>query len=244
MIKSLYDTFKKWSLTGSVYIISDTHFDDSDCKLMNPNWIPAQDAINILKKNIHKSDTLIHLGDVGNASYLSELKCYKVLITGNHDESPSSYKRTIKEEIYNADIFSSKELKIKLLKENPFCTVNLYESFELHAPFHRWTAKIDNHLFDEIYTGPLFIADRILLSHEPIYGLEEFCLNIHGHVHNGVHKEYNMLSNSYTHINMASDVCDFTPIDLGKEIKNGLISNIPNYHRITIDNAILNPIKE
>ena len=45
MIKSLYDTFKKWSLTGSVYIISDTHFDDSDCKLMNPNWIPAQDAI-------------------------------------------------------------------------------------------------------------------------------------------------------------------------------------------------------
>jgi len=191
MIKSLYETFKKWSATGSVYIISDTHFDDSDCKLMNPNWIPAQDATNILKKNIHKSDTLIHLGDVGDATYLDQLKCYKVLITGNHDV----------------------------------------------------LSKVSDH-FDEIYTGPLFIADRILLSHEPIYGLEEFCLNIHGHVHNGAYKEYNVLSNSYTHINMASDVCNFTPIDLGKEIKNGLISNIPNYHRITIDNAILNPIKE
>lgn len=191
MINSLYDKFKPWSANGSIYIISDTHFDDSDCKLMNPEWIPAKDAADILKKNIHKSDTLIHLGDVGDATYLDQLKCYKVLITGNHDI----------------------------------------------------LGKISDH-FDEIYTGPLFIADRILLSHEPIYGLEEFCINIHGHVHNGIHKEYNMLSNSYTHINMASDVCNFMPIDLGKEIKNGLISNIPNYHRITIDNAILNPIKE
>ena len=240
----LYPCFKHWLEYDSIKIISDTHFDDSDCKYMNPNWILPEEHMKILKKELNKQTVLIHLGDVGNVSYLNELKCYKVLITGNHDKSPSSYKRTIKEEIYNADIFSSKELKIKLLKENPFCTVDLYESFELHAPFHRWIAKIDNHLFDEIYTGPLFIADRILLSHEPIYGLEEFCVNIHGHVHNGAYKEYNVLSNNYTHINMASDVCDFTPIDLGKEIKNGLISNIPNYHRITIDNAILNPIKE
>ena len=37
--------------------------------------------------------------------------------------------------------------------------------------------------FDEIYTGPLFIAEKILLSHEPVYGLS-WCLNIHGHDHN------------------------------------------------------------
>lgn len=35
-------------------------------------------------------------------------------------------------------------------------------------------------LFDEIYSGPLFISDIILLSHEPVYGLP-WCLNIHGH---------------------------------------------------------------
>lgn len=32
MIASLYQVFRHWSDNGSVYIISDTHFDDSDCK--------------------------------------------------------------------------------------------------------------------------------------------------------------------------------------------------------------------
>ena len=35
MIPTLYEKFKPWSEKGSVYIISDTHFDDSDCKLMS-----------------------------------------------------------------------------------------------------------------------------------------------------------------------------------------------------------------
>lgn len=39
----------------------------------------------------------------------------------------------------------------------------------------------------EIYTCPLFIADKILLSHEPVHGLT-WCLNIHGHDHNNVEK--------------------------------------------------------
>lgn len=50
MIKSLYPQFQKWSATGSVYIISDTHFDDSDCKFMDPNWISPQEHIEKLKK--------------------------------------------------------------------------------------------------------------------------------------------------------------------------------------------------
>ena len=186
MIKSLYKEYaERWSGTGSVYIISDTHFDDSDCKMMDPMWLPPQTHITILKDKIHKPDTLIHLGDVGDASYLNELKCYKVLITGNHDilSKMTSY-------------------------------------------------------FDEIYTGPLFIADRILLSHEPIYRLEDFCINIHGHNHSGVHFTYVEELNRYTHINMASNVCNYIPMNLGQQIKNGLLSNIPNYHRITIDNAI------
>ena len=40
-------------------------------------------------------------------------------------------------------------------------------------------------IFDEIYEGPLFISEKILLSHEPVYGLS-WCLNIHGHDHNGI----------------------------------------------------------
>ena len=51
MISSLYDKFKPWSATGSVYIISDTHFDDSDCKLMDPNWITPQEHMEIIKQD-------------------------------------------------------------------------------------------------------------------------------------------------------------------------------------------------
>lgn len=183
MIESLYPQFQRWSVTGSIWIISDTHFDDSDCKLMSPDWITPQEHMKILKEKIHKLDTLIHLGDVGNPNYLDELKCYKVLITGNHDV----------------------------------------------------LSKVASH-FDEVYTGPLFIADRILLSHEPIYGLGAFCINIHGHMHdNGEDNFY--YTNTYNHINLASNVYNYQVFNLGKEIKNGLLSQIKNYHRCTIDEA-------
>lgn len=187
MIKTLYPQFQRWSATGSVYIISDTHFDDIDCKYMNPNWITPQEHIAILKKEIHKNDVLIHLGDVGNASYLDELKCYKVLLTGNHD------------------ILS----------------------------------KVSSH-FDEIYNGPLFIADRIILSHEPIHGLESFALNIHGHVHNGYTIAISDIGNGKhrtSHINLASDAVQWKPTNLKSLIKAGFLADIPNYHRITIQLA-------
>lgn len=176
MIKSLYPQFQRWSDAGSVYIISDTHFDDSDCKFMDPDWITPQEHMEIIKQSVRKGDTLIHLGDVGDASYLDELKCYKVLITGNHDV----------------------------------------------------LSKVASH-FDEVYDGPLFIADRILLSHEPIKGLEGFAMNIHGHDHAGTFR--------HNHINLAANVYKYRVFNLGARIKGGLLSQIENYHRITIQLA-------
>ena len=88
-------------------------------------------------------------------------------------------------------------------------------------------------LFNEIYSGPLFIADKILLSHEPVYGLP-WCLNIHGHDHSNIeaYKE------GCKHINLAANVCGYTPINLGRIIKEGILSDIDSIHRITIDNQI------
>ena len=178
MIKSLYPKFYNWCSTGSIYIISDTHFDDFDCKYMDPNWIEPEEHMNIISSIVRKTDTLIHLGDVGNAEYLDTLRCHNVLLTSNHD----------------------------LL------------------------SKVGSH-FDEVFNGPLFIADRILLSHEPIFGLEDICVNIHGHCHGekGIEKR--------SHINLASDVCGYTVFNLGAEINKGLLSKAQNYHRLTIDNA-------
>lgn len=87
--------------------------------------------------------------------------------------------------------------------------------------------------FDEIYAGPLFIAEKILLSHEPIYGLP-WCLNIHGHDHRTVAD----CREDSTHLNVAANVCGYRPIHLGKIIKNGILSDIPSIHCVTIDRAV------
>ena len=184
MIVTLYPTFRRWSEKGSVYIISDTHFDDPDCALMDPCWIRPEEHIAIINKLIHKNDTLIHLGDVGDPEYIDRINGYKVLLLGNHDETAGKFQ-----------------------------------------PY-----------FNEIYTGPLFIAEKILLSHEPVYGLEKWCVNIHGHDHSG--------NPSPAHLNVASNVCGNEPVNLGKLIKRGLLGGVESIHRVTIDDAIKNKQKK
>lgn len=180
MIPTLYEPFKHWSEGGSVFILSDLHFNDADCKLMDPDWIAAEEQIAIINKVVAKGDTFVCLGDVGDPKYVSLIQARKkILLLGNHD-AKGAYKK----------------------------------------------------MFDEVYSGPLFIADKILLSHEPVYGLP-WCLNIHGHDHNNVepYKE------GCKHLNLAANVCGYRPVNLGKLIKDGILADIPSIHRMTIDRA-------
>lgn len=180
MIPTLYEPFKHWSDGGSVYILSDLHFDDVDCKLMDSGWITPEEQLNIINGMVMKNDTFVCLGDVGKAEYLKSIKAKrKILILGNHDARGA------------------------------------------YADY-----------FNEIYAGPVFIAEKILLSHEPVYGLP-WCLNIHGHDHNCVES----YREDCKHINLAANVCGYTPLNLGKMIKEGALSDIPSIHRVTIDNA-------
>lgn len=82
---------------------------------------------------------------------------------------------------------------------------------------------------DEIYEGPLFISDRILLSHEPI--VYPYGLNIHGHDHS------NWYIRDNNHLNVCAELIDYTPISLRKLIKDGKFKNIIDIHRATIDRA-------
>lgn len=182
MIPTLYEPFRHWSHGGSVYILSDLHFGDNACILMDPNWISPEEQVEIINKKVFKNDTFICLGDVGVPKYVQMIRARKkILILGNHD------------------------------------TKGAYRG-----------------LFSEIYTGPLFISDKILLSHEPIYGLS-WCLNIHGHDHNGTA----LFDEECKHINLAANVCNYTPINLGKLIKDGVLSQIDSIHRQTIDRAVM-----
>ena len=86
--------------------------------------------------------------------------------------------------------------------------------------------------FNEFYKGPVFISPKILLSHEPIPGLN-FCLNIHGHDHDPAHwiNEHG--------INLAANVCGYEPMSLQDIIKKGYLDGLDDIHRQTIDLAIL-----
>lgn len=178
MISTLYEPFQHWSETGSVYILSDLHFGDADCKLMSPDWVAPEEQVARINAKVMKNDTFVCLGDVGKADYVHQIRARKkILLLGNHDKK-----------------------------------------------------KDYAGLFDEIYTGPLFISDKILLSHEPVYGLP-WCLNIHGHDHSNI-EDY---KDGCKHLNLAANVCGYTPVNLGKLIKGGILSDIPNIHRMTID---------
>lgn len=180
MMLQLYPIFQHWSSNGSVYIISDPHFDDEDCKLMCKNWITPIEQIERINNKVMPSDTLVILGDIGNEIYLNMIKSrYRILVKGNHDKSNRYY----------------------------------------------------TEYFNEIYEGALFIGEKILLSHEPI-GVP-FAVNIHGHDH--CNKE--IYKDECKYLNLAANVCNYTPVNLGKLIKQGLLSDIQNIHRLTINEA-------
>ena len=87
MILTLYEPFRHWSETGSVYILSDPHFGDSDCRLMNPGWIEPEEQVARINALVMKNDTFVCLGDVGDPSYVKQIKARKkILLLGNHDK--------------------------------------------------------------------------------------------------------------------------------------------------------------
>ena len=83
-------------------------------------------------------------------------------------------------------------------------------------------------VFDEIYTGPLMIGEKLLLSHEPVD--IPWAFNIHGHDHAGIERA--------GHLNVCADVIDYTPINMNQLMsKSGILSKTQSIHRQTIDQA-------
>ena len=84
-------------------------------------------------------------------------------------------------------------------------------------------------LFDEVYSGPLFIGEKLLLSHEPI--ALPFAYNIHGHDHS------NWDAGMKHHMNVCAEHIEYTPVNLTRLLKRGLLSKVETIHRATIDGA-------
>ena len=84
-------------------------------------------------------------------------------------------------------------------------------------------------VFDEVYAGPVIIAERLILTHEPIDF--PYAINIHGHDHS------NHGFKDGLHINCCAEHINLTPICLSNIVKSGLLKNTINIHREAIDKA-------
>jgi calcineurin-like phosphoesterase family protein len=225
MIKTLYEPFRKWSERGTVWIYSDPHFSDPDMVELRKNYIGDDEQVARINSKVGKHDTIIFLGDIGNVDMIRKIRGYKVLIMGNHDKGASKYERKrMIGTCYHKDRWTKQEALELVRRRRPTWRLQVNDDDKW------WTITGDNGLFDEVYEGPLFIADKLLLSHEPID--LPFAFNIHGHDHSGWHGQ------DGHHLNVCAEHIDYYPVNFNRLLKGGLLSKVDSIHRMTIDNAV------
>jgi calcineurin-like phosphoesterase family protein len=226
----LYPCFNKWLEFNNIWIFSDPHFNDPEMVYLRKNYISDEEQVKRINARVGKKDLLICLGDCGDLSFISQLRAgYKVLIKGNHDDKGDSYyQREIIERFSNEN----------MTEEDKAAYASAFINGDKEA-CHRITRKYtkveDNRLFDEVYSGPIWITEKVLLSHEPID--LPYAFNIHGHDHS------NWFDNGH-HLNLCAEHIDYTPVSLLKLIKDGTFSKVDNIHRMTIDKATEKKLKK
>ena len=229
MIQTLYSPFRKWTEKGTLWVYSDPHFSDPDMVELRKNYIGDDEQIARINSKVGKNDTIIFLGDIGNKEMIRKIRGYKVLIMGNHDKGASKYQRYSAGTIYPKDGFTKQQVYDDMSERYPGWKIDIRESVDVtHAPYDFWAAFADNCLFDEVYEGPLFIAEKLILSHEPID--LPYAFNIHGHDHSNWHT-------GDRHLNVCAEHIDYYPVNVNRLLKNGLTSKVDSIHRLTIDRA-------
>ena len=224
-IAGLYKTFDHWHQEGTLWIISDTHFGDADIRRGFPDRPADNELVKRINSYVGRKDTLIMLGDVGDISYVKQLRAkYKILIMGNHDCGRTNYERQVITQLFSKDLYTKEQVLDLMKTMYPNCRYSIEERKQLDSFFE---VSADNMLFDEVYEGALIIGEKFILSHEPVE--LPWALNFHGHDHQGgFHK------NS---INCCCDVIDYKPINMNQIMKQGLAAQIDTIHRETIDKA-------
>lgn len=84
-------------------------------------------------------------------------------------------------------------------------------------------------VFDMVFSGPVMLGPKLILSHEPVD--VPWAFNIHGHCHSKNKKSDNH------HFNVCADVLDYAPVNLNQWMKQGHLSGIKPLHRTIIDAA-------
>lgn len=228
MIKGLYGFATKWCEKGTIWLYSDPHFADQKAKEVISHRPSDEYIVKKINSRVTKNDTIIFLGDIGDTSFIRKINGYKVLITGIHDKGAASYKRQITTRHYDVDYWDYSVLMNKIKQDFPSYTCTIKKVCDCLHYFEYWNVTIDNKLFDEVYTGPLMISNKLILSHEPVE--VDFAFNIHGHNH--------MKDNIPNHFNVCAECINYDPINLNSFIHSGAMSNIKNTHELARANQI------
>ena len=229
MIKGLYQPFEHWG-KNTCWIISDTHFGDPDLIHPYPDRPTAAEQVKLINSKVGKNDTLIILGDVGNIEWVQQLRGYKVLVMGNHDAGASNYQRHIFKQKFDKGLFQKHEALDEIKRLYSDCAYSIVDSYNFLDNSPCWEASADNKLFDEVFSGPIMVSEKLILSHEPVEELD-WCMNIHGHTH-----DRNIVNDKY-HFNVCADVIGYIPINFNKWMKEGHLAKIQSLHRQTINEA-------
>ena len=77
-------------------------------KLMDPGWIEPEEQVARINALVMKNDTFVCLGDVGDASFVKQIRARKkILLLGNHDKK-KDYKGLF-DEIYDGPIIDCRK---------------------------------------------------------------------------------------------------------------------------------------
>lgn len=228
--KYLYPLFDHWFRGGNIFVYSDPHFSDPEMVYLRKDYIGDEEQIKRINSKVGKKDTIIFLGDIGNIDCIKKIRGYKVLIMGNHDSGKTNYQRVINEiQTFDSEEISEEEKKEIVKRASKMM---LAGSLPPNADFSKYfrTKIEDNHLFDEVYEGPLMINEKLMLSHEPL-DLPPCIFNIYGHDHSS------WFDNKGRGMNVCAEWINYTPISLLDFLKKGGLKDVDDIHRITIDRA-------
>ncbi len=243
MYKGLYDKFSNWFRGGNIWLYSDPHFGDEEMKYIRKNYIGDEEQVRRINSKVGKNDTIIFLGDIGDVEWIKKVRGYKVLIMGNHDSGATNYKKKVE---YLPSICPKCKGEVVFDLETARNCGMEYAWCKNCGTVRPIDREENNHLFDEVYEGPVFINDKVVLSHEPFpmarltsrdekgYSKDVYCFyNIHGHDHSNTLQKFP----DDPFMNVCAEHIDYTPVSLLSMLKKGTFSKIDNIHRFTIDRA-------
>ena len=228
MVTGLYNIFNRLWGMQTIWLYSDPHFGETEEESGLVNKPTDAEQVQRINSKVGRKDTIIFLGDIGDPSWLKDIRGYKVLITGNHDTGISNYQRVRFQRSFDADEWQEDEVYQKMKQEYPDHCVTVEKFYDFRRPYTKWVATMDNQLCDEVYSGPLTIGPKLILSHEPIE--VDGMFNIHGHVHS-------LVLSTDRDLNICAMNTNYIPVNLNQLMKHGLTSKVDSIHRITIDNA-------